>query len=367
MRKLAHIERIVSLEPITGADRIEKATVLGWECVVKKGDFKVGDLCIYIEVDSIVPDTPYFEFMKERKFRVRTIKLRKQISQGLVLPVDILETHIQDFNEGDDITEILQIKKHDPQAEAEAKEVKKRTEKYPSYIRWLLQYSFFRRMFYRFGVKTKNFPVWLKKTDEERIQNIPNVFKQWNGQLCYYSEKLEGQNSNYAIYKPKKFIDRLFAGEFYVCSREVHKVTESNNNWWQVARKYDIENKLRKYGDNIAIQGEIVGPGIQGNIYDFDELKYFVYNVWDIDKQRYFNFHEKMDFCNLFGFETVPILGEFIMTEDMTVKSMLDKAHGKTVISENSCLREGIVIRQIKDDSKSFKAVDPIYLLKGGE
>ena len=123
-RKLASVRRIVSLSPIVGADLIEKATILGWEVVVaKKDNLKVGDLVVYCEVDSILPDKPEFEFLRERKFRIRTIKLKGQVSQGIVFPLSILPGNsIFPYKEGDDVTEVLGVRKHDPQAEWERKE-----------------------------------------------------------------------------------------------------------------------------------------------------------------------------------------------------------------------------------------------------
>ena len=167
MRKLATIARIENLEPIPNADRILKATVRGWECVVAKSDnFNVGDKVIFVEVDSILPPRPEFAFMKDRKYRVRTIKLRKQISQGLVLPVSYLRGSYHEI--GDDVTKELGITKYDPQAEAETKLIKQSVS-YPRFLRFLMKYRWFRKLLAKFSVSNASFPTDIcAKTDEER-------------------------------------------------------------------------------------------------------------------------------------------------------------------------------------------------------
>jgi len=291
MRKLAHIEKVEKIEPIEGADFIEKVTVLGWEVCCKVGDFKEGDLCIYIECDSILPDHPVFEFMRDRKFRVRIIKLRKTVSQGLVMPISILH----DFGVqegwptivGDDVTDILKIKKHDPQAQHEAK-YKPRPKDVKGITAYLQSFAWFRKLRYKLGFKrVRNFPTFIAKTDEERVQNIPHIFKQWDGTETYITEKLAGMSSTYAIYNC--LFRKLNRDNFYVCSRNINLQRENNSEWWEVARKFDIKNKLKKVGKNIGIQGEIVGPGVEGNIYKLKELEFFIYNVVDLDKRKRYN------------------------------------------------------------------------------
>ena len=193
-RKLASVQRIVSLSPIEGADQILKAVVLGWELVVaKKDNFKVGDLVIYCEVDSIMPDRPAFEFLRERKFRIKTIKLRGQVSQGICFPLSILPYNPMKYSEGRDVTDILGVIKYDPQAEFERKETlrlasidKNRMTKF------LKRYAWYRNLFFK---PTRiPFPAFIRKTDEDRIQLFPNACEQWKGVSFTITEKVDGQS-----------------------------------------------------------------------------------------------------------------------------------------------------------------------------
>lgn len=174
MRKLATIRTISDIRPIQGADRIEVAQVDGWECVVKKGEFHIGEKIVYVEVDSIMPEKPEFEFLRDRKFRVRTIKLRKQVSQGLVLPLTILPTGTS-VNEGDDVTETLGIKKYDPQAEQErmllACADDNRIKQHGKLFQFMMRFRWFRRAF---GTKPKKkgFPAWIVKTDKSGLMTL---------------------------------------------------------------------------------------------------------------------------------------------------------------------------------------------------
>jgi len=189
-RKLAHIEIIESLSPIEGADKIEVAKVLGWECVVKKGEFKKEDIIIYVEVDSIMPEKPEFEFLRDRKFRVRTIRLKGQISQGLVLPLGNLSGFI-----GDDVTEILGITKYLTPSEREeiTQQERKLANEKNKLKKFMMRYSWFRRLFLSRKQK-EEFPYWCTKSDETRLQNIPHVLEQFKDKEVYITEKLDYQS-----------------------------------------------------------------------------------------------------------------------------------------------------------------------------
>lgn len=192
MRKLASIEIIDKLEPIPNADRILKATIKGWECVVSKSDnFNQGDKVIYIEVDSILPPKPEFSFLKERKYRVKTIKLRKQISQGLVLPMHYLK---KDYPVGTDVTKELGITKYDPQAEQEGKLLTKARSKNPIF-KFMMRFEWFRKLWAKFHVQNCSFPTHIaSKTDEERWQNLPKLMEQLrdNKTPLWGTEKVDG-------------------------------------------------------------------------------------------------------------------------------------------------------------------------------
>ncbi len=371
MRQLASVQEILNLKPIPGADLIEKAYILGWECVVKKGEFKKGDLCVYFEIDSILPPEPVFEFMEPRKYRVKTIKLRKQIAQGLALPIDILKdfgvVHLDKYTEGTDLTELIGVKKYDPEAQKERRKLAANPKQHPL-TKKMLQYKWFRKLYFKWNIKQKgNFPKFIPKTDEDRIQSCPSLLRKHMDESFYVAEKLDGQSGTYALIEYNKF--KLFkTNEFFVCSRNLRKTkNDKDNNWWEIAEKFKIEEKLKTCGyKNIAIQGEIVGPGIQSNKYKLQERDFFVFNVFDIDKQEYFPLQKKIQFCNNIGLKLVPIMKDFIsFDEDTTVKSIVDMSEGFSELYKTS--REGLVFRRVFNDKISFKVINPKFLLKHDE
>ena len=204
-RKLAHIEIIEALNPIEGADKIEVAQVLGWQCVVKKGEFKVGDKVIFVEVDSVMPDKPEYDFLRDRKFRIRTIKLKGQVSQGLVLPLSTLDSYVKEkgglkfikpaLEPGDDVTNYLGITKYlSPSERDEISQQERNIANDKNRLRkFMMRYSWFRRLFLSERQKS-GFPYWVSKTDEERIQNIPQVLQQFADKEVYVTEKIDYQS-----------------------------------------------------------------------------------------------------------------------------------------------------------------------------
>ena len=394
-RKLAHIEQVHNIRPIAGADRIEQINVLGWNVIVKKGEFKEGDLCIYIEIDSKVPSTDArFEFLGGRDYKIKTMKMRGTISQGIVFPVSQFP-EIKKPKVGDDVTDALGITKIITDEErrlareegynrknAERVKMGRVAKKYPNFVkskvgRWLLGHSFTKNIILSlFGgkvAKPVEFPKWIRKTDEERIQNLPEYCK-----LDYEfiaTEKVDGTSTTFAVAaKDRKF--KKF--EFIVCSRNVRQATPDQANWhsvdgvenvyWEMAQKYNIENILRviasKYKwEKVVLQGETVGEGIQGNRYGYKGRKFFGYNFivngqkWDtVDAAKFFE---------PFGIEWVPILDvHFRMLP--TVTDMLAYAEGYSVIGDtpNKYPREGIVFRAVDMPHISFKAVSNSFLLE---
>lgn len=357
MRKLATIARIENLEPIPNADRILKATVRGWECVVSKSDnFNVGDKVIFVEVDSILPPRPEFAFMKDRKYRVRTIKLRKQISQGLVLPLSYLRGSYHEI--GDDVTKELGITKYDPQAEAETKLIKQSVS-YPRFLRFLMKYRWFRKLLAKFKTTNASFPVDIcNKTDEERVQNLPNQYGKWHKDNVkfYMTEKLDGCSATYFLNE----------GKFGVCSRNVWLRKEDDSPYWEVARRFGLKDCLRDiaktYNANkVVIQGEIIGKSIQGNKYHVSGYDFFVYNVI-IDDLRIEQ--DKASFiCKKLGLNNVPVLTNDFMLPP-TIHDIVEKARGKSLLYDID--REGIVVRNYREDI-SFKVINPDFLLKNNE
>ena len=206
-RKLAHIEIIKALRPIPGADKIEVAEVLGWECVVKKDEFKVGDKIIYIEIDSILPERPEYEFLRDRKFRIKTIKLKGQISQGLILPLKNLDVFYDvkfldnktldgyNYSIGDDVTNQMGITKYLTLSEREeiSQQERKLANEKNKLKKFMMRYFWFRKLFLSKKQKS-GFPYWVSKTDEERIQNIPQVLEQFKDKEVYVTEKIDYQS-----------------------------------------------------------------------------------------------------------------------------------------------------------------------------
>lgn len=234
MRKLATIQKIVELNPIPKADAIECAKVLGWEIVVKKGEFKIGDSVVYIEIDSIVPDKPEFEFLRDRKFRVKTIKLRGQISQGICFPLNILPQG--KYKEGDDVTDILKISKYDKQAEEEQKLNEEKLKYTNNRIhRFFGKYPWYRKLFFK--PKKGGFPKFIKKTDEDRIQLFPHICENEKDTIFISSEKIDGQSGTWFLIKnPKKWYQFGDKYTFGVCSRNLHLSKPNNSSYWTIAK-----------------------------------------------------------------------------------------------------------------------------------
>jgi len=370
VRKLASIQVISSLKPIEGADRIVCATILGWECVVKKDEgHKVGDLIIFIEPDSILPEKPEFEFLRERKFRVKTIKLRKQISQGLVMPLSILPSdHRINLEEGVDVTEILQIRKHDSQLKEENDLVQSQKNRSPI-LRFFMNFSIFRYIYFKlFGKIKGNWPdEYVQKTDETRIQVCARKLMEHYNEEWYIGEKLDGQSFTAFTYLQKAW--GLWRKSFGICSRNLWLKSRGKNNYWKMAEKYALEQRLIDCKGNIVIQGEICGPGIQGNKYNLAERKLYVFNVFRDGIM--FSLADMESFCNCSGLQTVPILNRsFIPSRDIgegkevseVVKHMVELSQGDSQLLKRK--REGIVVRLKSNPRISFKVINPYFLLE---
>lgn len=356
MRELATIRTISDIRPIPNADSIVVAVVDGWECVVSKKDkFSVGDKIVYIEIDSVVPERPEFEFLRSRKFRVRTIKLRGQISQGLVLPTSILPKGQYDI--GDDVTEKLGIKKYDPEGELENKLLKDKIVKTKNpIVKYLLRFKWFRKLYIK--PKKNGFPSWIVKTDEERIQNKVSMFENEKklGTKFMVTEKIDGQSVTYFLEK----VGRKY--KFGVCSRNVNLTNDygSSSSYWTIAKKYDIENVLKKLigdADRIVLQGENIGTQIQGNKYKVNDFDFFAFNL--IYPNRKVDTVEMGSLLNPFGIKTVPVLETEFQLKD-TIADMVEYAKGNSTLLDRK--REGCVFRNYERNI-SFKVINPEFLL----
>lgn len=354
MRNLATIRKITDIRPIPGADRIVVAQIDGWECVVKKDEFSVGENIIYIEVDSILPERPEFEFMRERKFRVQTIKLRKQISQGLVQPLSILPQG-KNYRLGEDVTKLLGIEKYDPQAAQEALLLKKAVPTGPV-DRFLNRFGWYRKLIKAKRGSTK-FPVWITKTDEKRIQNRATEFYSERDQKTPFlvTEKIDGQSATYYL---KKINWRKY--EFGVCSRNLRLPNPNNTSYWKIAKQYKIQHKLKKLigkHQSIVLQGEIIGRNIQQNKYRVNGFDFYAFNL--IYPDHHCNILEMEKKLIPLGIKTVPYL-EIITLPD-TIAELVEHAKGYSVLLPEQ-KREGIVMRS-EDSSISFKVINPEFLL----
>ena len=335
MRKLATIRKIEDIRPIEGADAIECAVVGGWTVVVKKGEFAVGELATYFEIDSWMPTelAPFLTKGKEpREFegvkgeRLRTVKLRGQLSQGLLLPIpeDTIRGAGILIAEGLDLTDHLGIKKWERPMNAQLA-----------------------------GMAKGNFPTQIPKTDQERVQNLKKEINAAieSGLQFEVTEKLEG--SSMTCY--------LIDGVFGVCSRNLDLKETADNTFWQVARELDIEAKMRETGPDaqFAIQGELIGPGIQGNIYKLSKPQFRVFDVYNIQSGDYLKPVYRRALIERMGLHHVPVLHESKLLHD--VETILSWADGESEIGSNP-LREGIVFKQV-DGGMSMKAISNLYLL----
>lgn len=326
MRQLASIQRILSIEPIPGADAIEKATILGWQVVIRKNEFSAGDLCIYMEIDSLLPAVDMFEFLRPVNFRIRTRKLRGQISQGICFPLSILAANTVIF-EGADMTDILGIEKYEPPIPASLS-----------------------------GLMKGLFPSFIPKTDETRVQVLQELLDEHKGSEAFITEKLDGSSMTCF----------LRDDEFGVCSRNMELHEQEGNTFWKVARQLDIEPKLRALGRNIAIQGELMGEGIQGNKLKLKGQTLFVFSIFLIDEYRYANFEEWTTLMKQLDLPAVPVISDSYLVEN-DIPSVLAKATIKSLLNKD-VLAEGIVIR-VKNSKEhvSFKAINNEFLLKFDE
>lgn len=349
---LASVQRIINITPIEGADAIETAEVLGWKVVVKKNEFKVGDLCVYIQIDTVTPETEQFEFLRERKFRVRTIKLRKQISQGLIVPVP------GKFKEGDDVTELIGVKKYEkPDNNPVERYEKPRMPKaWHKKIIYILKYQFLFKAFPSLRRKQRSpFPKHLVSiTDEERIQNMPAVLKAYHGKEFVVSYKLDG--SSITIIHSKI----LGKSKFRICSRrfELH---DKKNDWYRVFNdtnfKYEILKLVYHFATNdIIVQGEAVGK-FNGNHHNLPGEQIRLFNIYV--KGKRLNQREFLDTCYKLNIPHCPIYKQVSLNH--TLEEILKESEIKDLLNPRAeC--EGLVWRCI-EDNLSFKVINNRYLL----
>ena len=331
-RKLASIKVINDIQKIPEADKIELATIDGWKVVVaKEVGHKVGDMVVYCEIDSYLPVRDEFEFLRKSSykkmsdgtegFRLKTVRLRGQVSQGLILPLSLISyTNVQ-FEVGMDVTNLLGIVKYEPPIPAEL------------------------------AGKVKGlFPSFIRKTDEERIQNLSSEYDELKNHTYYVTEKLDGSSATFYIKD----------GEFGVCSRNLELLETEGNTFWKVARELDLENKMKSLGKNISIQSELIGESVQGNPYKIKGQTIRCFNLFNIDTQEYSSLTDFKDTVEMLGLKTVPVLDTNFKLPN-TIDELLKFADSKSELNINYD-REGIVIRTL-DRKISFKVISNKFLL----
>ena len=333
-RKLATVRKIAAIEPIEGADAIEVAVVDGWKVVVKKGEFQVDALAVYIEIDSWVSNdiAPFLSKGKEpREFegvkgeRLRTVKLRGQLSQGLLLPLEPTCANIEsELFEGLDVSLPLNILKWERPMNAQLA-----------------------------GMARGNFPSLVPKTDQERIQNLTRSFAEYQLDTWSITEKLDGSSCTF-------YLDD--EGVFHVCSRNLDLKEDEANSFWKVAHKFQIEDIMRRnFMLGMAIQGEMIGEGIQGNQYK-TQLDFYVYDMYNTHTGQYILPMQLKAACERLGLKHVPILAESTDIKEQSIQSILDFAEGKSLL--NGSNREGVVFKSNTVHDRSFKSISNSWLLK---
>jgi RNA ligase (TIGR02306 family) len=353
MRKLASIQTVNAVEPISNADAIEKVRILGWWVVAKKGEHKPGDKVVYCEIDSLLPERPEFEFLRAGSFkpaqsdpegnvvqpagfRIKTVKLRGQVSQGICFPPSILPTDAP-AGDGADVTDWLGVRKWEP----------------PLPI--------------GMGGRVKGgFPGFLPKTDETRVQVLEPVLTRHRGKTFYATEKLDGTS----------FTAFLREGVFGVCSRNLWiDETDETNVLARVARRLKLEERLRaardRQGFDLAVQAELIGPGIQKNKYELREVSIRVFSVLNIGTCALLDHAASLDVIRELGLEPVPQLGTLVLNH--TVDELVAFAEGTSVLNPKA-QREGVVLRPFAEEYDpdiggrlSFKVINPKFLLKYDE
>ena len=338
-RKLATVRTISEVLPIDGADKICVYKIDGWQVVDQINKYQTGDKVIYCEVDSWIPHelVPFLSKGKEpREYKgvkgekLRSIRLRGELSQGLLMSFSVLTDEmiklcgspmVGFINEDEDVAEVLGIQLWEQELSPQLA-----------------------------GLAKGNFPSFIRKTDQQRVQNLGKLYEKFQEHSMEVSEKLEG--SSLTTY--------FNNGEFGVCSRNLELKETENNTFWKAAHKYYLPDNLTKLGLNIAVQGELIGLGIQGNIYGISDFDFYVYDVFDIDKQQYMSAEDRYSVVESLGLKHVPVLGHNWHAVN-TVEQLLMMSDGKSLLNPKQA-REGVVLKAV-DGSFSFKVISNKYLL----
>lgn len=343
-RKLASVQRIAEIKPIEGADRICAYRVGGWDVVDQKDKYTVGDLVVYFEIDTFISQNlaPFLIRNNKPKVyngvkgeRLKTIRLKGQVSQGLILPLHILDewdsgemitiTAEHYYREGDDVTDVLGVQKWEPVMPAQLR-----------------------------GVARGNFPVQFPRTDQERVQNLTKYLGDYSKMRWTVEEKLDG--SSMTVY--------MVDGRFGVCSRNLDLTESEENTFWKVANRYNLREKFESLDMGsacFAVQGELIGPGIQGNPYGLTQPDIRVFDIHD--GNSYISAQRRSEIVNSLGLTAVPVLHTEFDQLSSNVDDILEMAQGTSQLCDVE--REGIVFKSLDDPNVSFKAISNKFLLKG--
>ena len=384
-RELAYVVRIGWIAPIEGADNIELVGINGWTCIAKKGEFAEGDLAVYFEIDSKLPeDAEWAAFMAPKHFKVKTMKLGKfkVISQGLALPFSAFGWEQNKYAEGDFLTKELGVtyaSEEDNKRKANSEDkYKKMAGRHPKLfknriVRWLYKRMWGKKLLFVFFGKKKDkkgaWPAWIVKTDEERVENMTWILKNKDTKW-FATEKIDGTSTTFTLKR-----GRFNKKEFYVCSRNVVFDTPEKGCYYDTNVYVEMEEKYNMRGvletllaenpdlEFVTLQGETYGEGVQKRTYGLKGRDFMAFNlIYGHKDGTTERFNPKMMARILTNFDVpcVPIVAEGYILPD-TVEEILNYADDKSAIDGG--MREGVVLRS-EDGTKSFKAVSNTFLLK---
>lgn len=383
MRDMAKIVTIKELLPIKDKDRIELASFKenAYTVIVQKG-FKVGDLVAFIEADSLLPQKPQYEFLRARCFKqnlgrhlIKPMKMCGHISMGIVFGLDMLPK--KKYKSGQDITDLLDIKKYEPQEEASPKKQK-------WYKKFLFNFVLTRplaKIIWRIKNDNggKGFPSWLiSKTDETSLQNCTDILEKYKNSKCYTTIKMDGSSCTVLFLPTYKFGVKKELDKFAICSRNLMYL-KGKDDWRElhtaIKTKEFLEFYYKEHNISLAIQGEVCGPAIQKNVYKLENLNFFVYTIKDLTNNRLLSFDEIVDvmkkwqnFCESERLHFVPVVSSNDVLEDLNLKENMDKYCRRyyklpfiyNVNTDTGFIHEGVVIRGINNEF-SFKIKDAEY------
>lgn len=388
-RELAYVVNIDRIEPIVGSDNCEAAVIGGWRVMTRKGTFQAGDKAVYFEIDSKVPEIKTFAFLEKKHYKVKTQKYTfggkgNFVSQGLLMSFEDFGWNINAYEVGDFLTEILGVKysvAEDNKRKASVDKYKRMAQRHAKLfktnklVQWLYARTWGKKLLFLFlgnkrDKKVAFWPSWVVKTDEERVQNLPQLFPP-DGTEWFVTEKVDGTSTTFTMKRLKR--DKY---EFYVCSRNVcfdkpekeEKLFYETNVYTEMAIKYNAEKVLKNILEThnefefVTIQGETYGKSVQQRDYHMDNVDFKAFNLifgYKDGTTKRLNPREMTEILtNTYNIPCVPILDEHFKLPN-SIDEMVAYADGNSVIDGD--YREGVVLRTA-DGVNSFKAVSNYYL-----